>query len=139
MEPRGGVVEVRSKSKLNKTQRNVLLGVGIVAGLGFVGTLLKVLRREKPKLRKDGDVETLESVIERNSDNAPLHAQVQRTKLANLDNDEPDHEVVNRKRRSKYADSFSEIVSEDDLPNEGEIYVNQDPVGRRCLPDPLSI
>lgn len=133
MEPRGGgVVEVRSKRKLNKTQRNVLLGVGIVAGLGFVGTLLKVLRREKPKRRKDGDVETLESVIERNSDNAtPLHAQVQRTKLANLDNDEPDYEVVNRKRRSKYADSFSEIVSEDDIPNEGEIYVNQDPVGRR--------
>lgn len=126
---------VRSRKKLNPTQRNVILGVATVAGLGLVGKLLSVLRREKPKKQRDKDVETLESVLsEGKRSNVPLQAQVQRTKLANLDNDEPDHEVVNRKRnarRSKYADSFSEIISEDDITKEGEMYVSQDPVGRR--------
>ncbi|KAG0564460.1 hypothetical protein KC19_8G112000 [Ceratodon purpureus] len=136
VEAEGGVV-VRRRRKLNKTERNVIIAVATVAGLGLVGKLVSVLRREKPKKKKDEDVETLESVLsgdESDKSNLPLQARVQRTKLANLDNDEPDHEVVNRKRnsrRSKYADSFSEIISEDDITNDGELFVNQDPVGRR--------
>lgn len=126
---------VHSKKKLNQTQRNVIVGVVTVAGLGVVGKLLSVLQQEKPTLQKDEDVETLDSFVkEGKTRNLPLQAQVQRTKLANLDNDEPDHEVVNRKRdpnRSKYADSFSEIVSDDDITEDGEIYVSQDPVGHR--------
>lgn len=134
------IVVVRRR-RLNKTQRNVIIGVATVAALGLVGKLVSVLRREKPKKKKDADVETLESVLsgdESDKRNLPLQARVQRTKLANLDNDEPDHEVVDRKRnarRSKYADSFSEIISEDDIANDGEMYVSQDPVGRRDRTD----
>ena len=139
LESEGGAEQRRRK--LTKTQRNVIIGVATVAGLGLVGKIVAVLRREKPKKKKDKDVETLESVVSRDEstrNNLPLQQRVQRTKLANLDNDEPDHEVVNRKKnskRSKYADSFSEIISEDDIAEDGEMYVNQDPIGRRDRPD----
>lgn len=142
-EPAGEVV-VRSRRKLTKSQRNLIIGIATVVGLGLAGKLLSILRRpkEKRKEKKDDDEETLESVLhvdDSDKSNQPLQAQVQRRKLANLENDEPDHEVENRKnyRRSKYVDSFSEIIPEDDIANDGEIYVNQDPVGLRDRRDSI--
>lgn len=126
------------------TQTGIIVGVAAVAGLGLVGKLLSVWRRKSNTKcedePKDAEIEVLEAVV--NGDptktkNLSLQAQVQKAKLANLDNDEPIPPVLanganiagDGEGASEFVDAFSEEVNDDDVPEEGEIFVTQEPVG----------
>lgn len=128
------------------TQTGIIIGVATVAGLGLVGKLLSVWRRKSNNKSedqpKDPEIEVLEAVVNGDptkTQNFSLQAQVQKAKLANLDNDEPIPPVLanganiagDGEGPSEFVDAFSEEVHDDDIPEEGEIFVTQEPVGGR--------
>lgn len=60
-----GEVVVWSRRKFIKLQRNLIIGIVMVVGLGLVGKFFLILRRlkEKWKEKKDDDEEILELVL----------------------------------------------------------------------------
>ena len=117
------------------TQSGIIIGVVAVAGLGLVGKLISILRA-KPREPKDLEIEALEAVVNGEPAKHPtLQAQMQMAKLADLANEEPDHVLTNGTHfsatgPSEFADSFSEEVPPDEFPEEGEMFVSQEPAAK---------
>jgi hypothetical protein len=104
------------------TQTGIIIGVATVAGLGLVGKLLSIWRRKSNNKSedepKDPEIEVLEAVVNGDPTIPPV--------LANGANIAGDGEGP-----SEFVDAFSEEVHEDDIPEEGEIFLTQEPVGGR--------
>ena len=119
----------RRKRKLS-ARHGVVIGVAAVAGLGLMTKLVSFLRREKPKKISDEDIETLEAVLSGDAAKSALPSTKEVRMFANLENDEPDHEVVNGYEasppNSKDADPLPEVAKNGDVTQDGEKNVIQD-------------
>lgn len=137
MESEGGVKKKGSGRRKRgiSTQTGIIIGVVAVAGLGLVGKLVSIWRA-KAKEPKDPEIEALEAVVNGEPAKHPtLQAQMQMAKLADLEDEEPDHVLTNGKHfgatgPSEFADSFSEEVNPDEFPEEGEMFVSQEPAAK---------
>lgn len=117
----------RRKRKLSARQ-GVVIGVATVAGLGLMTKLLSFLRREpQPKEVKDDDIETLEAVLSGDAAKGALSPQTAEVHVfANLDNDEPEHALLNGHHSSPPSskDAHSDVSKKDDVTT--EMYMSQD-------------